>query len=183
MPRFAGLVCVLSAPFALALTSAASAQMSVTTIGATDAVSCYENARNDFSRDSDPCDKALKDNAMSRADRKKTLVNRGIIYNRTGEVGAAIDDFNTALDLDGSLGEAYLNRGNSYYLMQRYDDALADYEQSLGFDLNKPWAAWYNIGLAYDAQKLPEKAKEAYQTALNLNPDFTQAQQKLEGRN
>ncbi len=183
MPRFAGLVCVLSVPFVLALGGGASAQMSVTTIGATDAVSCYENARNDLSRDNDPCDKALADRTMSRSDRKKTLVNRGIIYNRGGEVGAAIDDFNEALDLDGALGEAYLNRGNSYYLMQRYDDALSDYETSLDYDLNKPWAAWYNIGLAYDAQKAPDKAKEAYQAALDLNPSFTQAQQKLENRN
>ena len=122
----AGLVCVFSALAALSATPPALAQMSVTTIGATDAVSCYENARNDFSRDTDPCDKALADRTMSRSDQKKTLVNRGVIYNRGGEVGAAIDDFNEALDLDGALGEAYLNRGNSYYLMQRYGDALAN---------------------------------------------------------
>ncbi len=170
-----GLVCVM-----FAFGSPAIAQMSVTTIGATDAVSCYENARNDFSRDTNPCDDALDDNSMSRSDRKKTLVNRGIILNREGDVGAAISDFNKALDIDGSLGEAYLNRGNSYYLMRRYDEALADYQQSLETDLTKPWAAWYNIGLAYDAQKMSEKAKEAYQTALDLNPNFSQARQKLE---
>jgi len=173
-----GLVCVL-----FTLSTSAMAQMSVTTIGATDALACYENARNEFSGDTGPCDKALVDNAMSRGDRKKTLVNRGIILNREGEVGAAISDFNNALDIDGGLGEAYLNRGNSYYLMRRYDDALTDYRQSLDFELSKPWAAWYNIGLAYDAQKMSEKAKEAYQTALDLNPNFTQARDKIEGRN
>ena len=177
MKYIAGLVCVL-----LSICGVASAQMSVTTIGATDAVACYENARDDFSRDTSVCDKALKDNAISRSDRKKTLVNRGIIFNRAGEVGAAIDDFNEALDLDGALGEAYLNRGNSYYLMQRYNEALADYQKALDYDLTKPWAAWYNIGLAYDAQKMPAKAREAYRTALDLNPDFSQARQKLEER-
>lgn len=158
----------------------AAAQMSVTTIGATDAVSCYENARDDYSRDTSPCDKALSDGSISRADRKKTLVNRGVIYNRSGDLGAALDDFNDALDIDGALGEAYLNRGNSYFLSRQYDDALADYERALELDISKPWAAWYNIGLVYEAQKQPDKAREAYQEALSANPNFTQAQQKLE---
>lgn len=158
----------------------AAAQMSVTTIGATDAVSCYENARDDYSRDTGPCDKALKDGSISRADRKKTLVNRGVIHNRSGDLGAALDDFNDALDIDGALGEAYLNRGNSYFLSKQYDDALADYERALDLDISKPWAAWYNIGLVYEAQNQPDKAREAYQEALSANPNFTQAQQKLE---
>ena len=68
-----------------------------------------------------------------------------------GDVGAALDDFNDALEIDPALGEAYLNRGNSYYLMQRFDDALTDYRQALDLELSKPWTAWYNIGLAHDA--------------------------------
>lgn len=177
MKNLIGLSCVL----ALVCLPAA-AQMSVTTIGATDAVSCYENARDDFSRNTDPCDDALSDNVMSRSDRKRTLVNRGIILNRAGNVGAAVSDFNDALAIDGALGEAFLNRGNSYYLMQRYDDAMADYERSLELDISKPWAAWYNIGLTFDAQKMPEQAKQAYLTALELNENFSAAKQKLEGR-
>ena len=159
----------------------AAAQMSITTIGATDAASCYEKARDDFARDAAACDKALADTSLSRADRKKTLVNRGVIYNRNGDLGAAMDDFNEALEIDGALGEAYLNRGNSYYLARRYDEALADYERALDHEINKPWAAWYNIGLAYEAKKQPDKAREAYKEALSANPNFTQAQEKLEG--
>lgn len=158
----------------------AAAQMSVTTIGATDAASCYENARDDYSRDTGPCDKALADRTTNRGDRKKTLVNRGVIYNRTGDVGSAMDDFNAALAIDGALGEAYLNRGNSYFLSQRYDEALSDYQHALDLDVGKPWAAWYNIGLVYEAQKQPDKAREAYEEALSANPDFAQARQKLE---
>ena len=108
MKNLIGLSCVLTL-----VGLPAAAQMSVTTIGATDAVSCYENARDDFSRNTDPCDDALADNVMSRSDRKRTLVNRGIILNRAGNVGAAVSDFNDALAIDGALGEAFLNRGNS----------------------------------------------------------------------
>lgn len=159
-----------------------SAQLSVTTFGATDASNCYENARSDFSSDVKPCNDALASPETTRVDRKKTLVNRGVILNRNGRVGEAISDFNAALAIDSGLGEAYLNRGNSHYLAKRYDDALSDYQRALDLEINKPWTAWYNIGLAYDAKKQPDKAREAYQEALSANPNFTLAQQKLEER-
>ncbi len=158
----------------------ASAQMSVTTIGATDAAACYNNANDDYSSDTEPCDTALENPGTTRLDRKKTLVNRGIIHNRNGDLGAALEDFNAALEIDGSLGEAYLNRGNSFFLASRYDEALADYERALEANISKPWAAWYNIGLIHDARNDADKAREAYKKALEENPGFTLAQQKLE---
>jgi tetratricopeptide (TPR) repeat protein len=158
--------------------SVAAAQMSVTTFGATDAQQCYQNAADDFSRDDGPCDLALK-GPLSSEDRKKTFVNRGVILNRKGEVQAAVDDFNSALEIDGALAEAFLNRGNSYFLAARYQQAEADYEQSLRLGVRKPWAAWYNIGLAREARADAEGARAAYRSALELNPDFTPAQQKL----
>jgi tetratricopeptide (TPR) repeat protein len=160
----------------------AAAQMAVTTVGATDGSLCYQNAQNDFSTDTGPCDEAIRDTATSRRDKMKTYVNRGIIYNRKGDLEAAVADFNAALEINDGIAEAYLNRGNSYFLAARYDDALADYEQSLLLEISKPWAAWYNIGLVYDAKKDADKARAAYQKALALNPDFTQARLKLEGR-
>ncbi len=165
-----------------AMTAPAAAQMSVTTIGATEAASCFANASNEFSSDTSACDEALDDPSMTRVDRKKTLVNRGIIHNRNGDLTAALDDFENALQIDGGLGEAYLNRGNSYFLAARYDDALSDYERALRANVTRPWAAWYNIGLVHDAQNRVEEANAAYEKALEENPDFTLARQKLENR-
>lgn len=110
---------------------------------------------------------------------EKTFVNRGIIHNRNSETALALDDFNAALAIDPNLAEAYLNRGNSHFRDNRYDDALTDYEHALSLDVAKPWAAWYNIGLVHDAKKEKEQAQEAYKKALDLNADFTLAQQKL----
>ena len=156
--------------------------MSVTTIGATHGVECYENARDDFSTDTSPCDRALKDKNTTRRDQMKTFVNRGIIHNRNGDLSSAVADFNAAIAMDSEVAEAFLNRGNSHFLASRFDRALADYEHSLMLGVQKPWAAWYNIGLVYDAKKEAEKARAAYEKALALNPDFTLARLKLEER-
>lgn len=164
----------------LFMAAPAGAQMSVTTLGATDAAACYDNAADDYSSDTGPCNDALKDPSTTRVDRKKTFVNRGVIHNRNGDLNAALDDFNAALEIDGSNGEAYLNRGNSFFLASRYDEALADYERALEANVSKPWAAWYNIGLVHDAREDGDRAREAYEKALEENPGFTLAQQKLE---
>ncbi len=166
----------------IGLGAPAAAQMSVTTIGASDAGACYENAINDLARDTGPCDAALDDPVTTRADKAKTRVNRGVIHNRNGAIDAAVADFNAALEINDTLGEAYLNRGNSHYLAARLDAALADYERALDLDVSQPWAAWYNIGLIHDARNNADKAREAYEKALEENPGFTLAQQKLEGR-
>jgi tetratricopeptide (TPR) repeat protein len=156
----------------------AAAQLAVTTFGATDAQQCYENARDDFSRDSDPCDEALK-GALSSVDKKKTLVNRGIILNRDGSLDEAMRDFNLAIAIDSSLGEAFLNRGNTQLLSGAPDAALADYQKAIALDVNKPWAAWYNMGLAYEYKGDKARAREAYEKAVEINPDFSQAQSKI----
>jgi tetratricopeptide (TPR) repeat protein len=174
-----GSIRVAGALFATPLfLASAEAQMAVSTFGATDAAQCYENAANDFSSDTDPCDVALRGN-MSRSDEKKTLVNRGIIHNRNGSLQEAADDFNAALDIDGGLAEAYLNRGNTYFLAGQNDAAIEDYEHALSLGVSKPWAAWYNLGLAYEAKSDKAKAREAYQKALDENPSFAMAKEKL----
>ena len=84
----------------------ASAQMSVTTIGASDATECFQHANNDLETSTAPCDIALRDSSTTRQDRKKTLVNRGIIHNRNGAMVLAFTDFDAALEIDDDLARS-----------------------------------------------------------------------------
>lgn len=159
--------------------TSASAQMAVTTFGATDAQACYEDARSERETSTDNCDAALAGQALTRRDRLATYVNRGVVNNRARRLTEALADFSAALDADPTLGEAWLNRGNARFLAGQYDLAVADYEKSLDASLSKPWVAWYNIGLAREAQKDARAARTAYERALEINPDFGPAKNKL----
>ncbi len=172
-----GHICLISLA---GVTGAAHAQMSVSTFGATDARLCYEQAAEATVASTDDCDKALREAGLTKRDRIATLVNRGIILNRAGRFDEALADFGKALDSDAGLAEAYLNRGNTYFLMRRYDEAIVDYERSLDNGLGKSHVAWYNIGLAHEAKKDAVKAREAYRTSLSIAPDFGPAQKKLQ---
>lgn len=163
----------------LTMTAPATAQMSVSTFGATDAQLCFEAARDDMSTTTTDCDEALRQGGLNRRDEVATRVNRGVLLNRAGRYEEALADFDYALTKNVETAEAYLNRGNSYYLQRRYDDAIADYQKSLEYGIAKADVAWYNIGLAHEAQKDSVKARDAYRMALQTNPDFGPALRKL----
>ncbi|MEX0643936.1 MAG: tetratricopeptide repeat protein [Parvularculaceae bacterium] len=154
------------------------AMQMVTTFGTSDASQCFQNANSRYSTDVGPCDRALK-SLLSSRDKKATLVNRGIIHRKSGDLQLALDDFNAALEIDPDLAEAYLNRGTVYFQAGQADAAIADYQKALDLGTSRPWAAWYNIGLAYEEKNDKAKALEAYAKALESNPSFAPAREKL----
>lgn len=139
---------------------------------------CYRNAADERRSNVSACDEALKQAHTSR-DRKTILVNRGIIHKRNGDLQLALDDFNTAIEIDPNLAEAYLNRGSVYLLAGYPERAIEDYETSLELGAERPWAAWYNIGVAYEEMEKPERAREAFEKSLAENSRFAEARKKV----
>lgn len=160
------------------------AQLGISTFGATDAEACYRAASDNFSTRIVDCDEALRDvSQLSKRDVANTHVNRGIILNRAERPQKAIIDFNKALSISPGIAEAFLNRGNSFFLMSRFDDALSDYQRALDLGINKSHAAWYNIGLAYEAMKMPDKAEDAFRQSEASFPNYGPATEKLKKYN
>lgn len=60
--------------------------------------------------------------------------NRGLVFFQSGQLVAAIADYNTALQLNPHLASAYNNRANYYAACGQLVAAIADYDQAL--DLN-----------------------------------------------
>ncbi|MBY0420837.1 MAG: tetratricopeptide repeat protein [Parvularculaceae bacterium] len=162
---------------ALSWAAPSSAQLSVTTFGASNARGCYIDASGPTTN-TEQCDKALSE-PLAERDLIATLVNRGIIRNRAGKWTAAIADFDQALARDPTTPEAWLNRGNSLLLMNKPDEAIANYEKALANNLGEAHVAWHNIGLAWYAKANLIRARAAFRKALELKPDFEESAAKL----
>lgn len=158
----------------------ASAPAAETVFGSSDAQACFEGARyGGGGNGEDACNRALRDPSLSKRDRAATLVNRGIIYNRTRRLEEAVADFDAALKIDPDLGEAYLNRGNSRFFQKRMQAAKSDYDKAIELESRDLHAAYFNRGLVYEVLQDKAAARADFQAALRVKPDFVAAQAKL----
>jgi tetratricopeptide (TPR) repeat protein len=58
-----------------------------------------------------------------------------------GRYEESIEDYDTVLEIDPKLANAYINRGSAYSHLGEYEKAIADYEKGLELDPkadNKP---------------------------------------------
>jgi tetratricopeptide (TPR) repeat protein len=66
------------------------------------------------------------------------------------------------------MAEYYLHRGTVYYYMDKYDDAITDYD--LAIRLRRNYGdAYYNRGLAYGGKGLLRQALDDLRKALTCN--------------
>ncbi len=73
-----------------------------------------------------------------------------------------------------SSSEGLYLRGMAYVMTENYKNAAHDFEESVRFNPNNPYA-YSQLGAIYNKQTQFEKAIEAYQKALGLNPNDYQA--------
>src|ERR687890_841117 len=103
----------LAAGIATLLIPLSAADSAVLTLGGPLSRLCYESARSQDGRSSavEGCTRALNEEGLFTPDRAATYVNRGIIHMVAGHARDADADFDTALQLDQSLSDAWLNKG------------------------------------------------------------------------
>ncbi len=94
-----------------------------------------------------------------------------------GDYAHALDAFNAAVQRIPSGREAeaqaaalYFDRGNTFYILNMKDDALADYNHALALDPNDE-KAYYNRGNVYHNQGQDDRALADYNHALALDPN------------
>ncbi len=84
--------------------------------------------------------------------------NRGIAYNKMKEYEKALSDFNTALEA-GDIPPAYSGRGETYFRLGNYDQAIADLELAVSFDSNDVHASCLLVRSYFESER--------YQDALD----------------
>jgi tetratricopeptide (TPR) repeat protein len=120
---------------AVALVAATAAQAHpVKVVGAGTTESCIADAQDataDLRAAVQGCSDALRYQAMSMSDRVATLINRGILRSRMNDARGALDDYNEAISMDGTIPAAYLNRSATLLGLKRYADAKRDADKAI----------------------------------------------------
>jgi TPR repeat protein/Flp pilus assembly protein TadD len=116
---------------------------------------------------------------------KPELLTSGLLYavsgldaHQAGRYEEAIEFYTLAIEAgdlpDRSLAYVHNNRGASYRNLNRYNEAIEDYDAAIR--LNPDYAtAFYNRGIAYDLKGFHSLAIDDFDTAIRLNPDLSDA--------
>jgi len=160
---------------ALLAAVAAPASASVMVIGNSSARSCFEAADSPLAPDAEDfrtCDSALRDEALSRHDVVATHVNRGILRLRRNQVDAALQDFDTAIRMDPTEPEAYLNKGAALIRVNNAREALPLFTASLERNTSRPELAHYGRAIANETLGNVREAYDDYRRASELRPGW-----------
>ena len=161
---------------AAALLAATPAVGAVTVLGNSSARLCYEAAEAPSLPNAGiirTCDQALRDEALSDYDAVATLVNRGILKARLGQLEQAITDYDAALSRNPDEAEAYLNKG--FALLRLANDAGQArplFDSALAKKTRRPELAYYGRAVANELSGQVRAAYEDYRQASLLDPKW-----------
>jgi tetratricopeptide (TPR) repeat protein len=166
---------------ALALAAAGPAAAAVTVLGDNNATLCSRAA---FAERADMeslqlCTTAVAEGMLDRRDLAGTYINRGVLYMVRLDYKNARSDFEQAIVIDPTLGEAWVNRGAINIIDRRYKDGISDISKGLDLGTNEPAKAYYNRGVAYEGIDDEASAYQDYEEALVLQPGWDLPKQEL----
>ena len=147
----------------------------VTIIGNGSARACYEAADSPLAPDAGDlqvCDTALRDGGLTMHDVVATHVNRGILRLRQDQIDLALQDFDTAIRLDPTEPEAYLNKGAALMRTDNARDALPLFTASLERNTARPELAHFGRAMANETLGNVREAYNDYRRASELRPGW-----------
>ncbi len=100
----------------------------------------------------------------------QALNGLAIIAHQTGHYPAAIELFDRAIVADATLAAAYVNRGNSLFALQRFDDAIQSHQHALTLSADL-MSARINLSSALQAVGRLDEAVLELERALETQAD------------
>lgn len=124
----------------------------VLTIGGPLSRSCYQSAleRDDGGPAIESCTRALEEEGLSPGDKAATYVNRGILLMMRRSDVQADDDFNSAIQLDERLPDAWLNKGFLRVRQGNGREALPFLQKGIDRGARREALAIFARGVAYE---------------------------------
>lgn len=124
---------------------------------------------------------ALNLDAMPSNIRARALYNRGLAQEKAGNQVLAIEDYTSSLLIDGNFAQSYLARANALRDGGQYLFSISDYERAIKNGHPQPAVVYFGEAQAYEALKRPVEAKQFLQAAVDADPKFSPAQDRLKG--
>lgn len=85
-------------------------------------------------------------------------------------------DYDAILAIDPELIDAYLGKGTIKAYENKFEEAIYNWEKALAIDSGSA-NAYFNIGWAYEKLGNDQRALSAYQKAIDIAPDMTEARE------
>jgi tetratricopeptide (TPR) repeat protein len=136
-------------------------------------------------RDEDELVRRLAESAVWRVwmrsgdARADALLASGIRHMEDGQMGAAVDDFTRAIEIQPQFAEGWNKRATAYYLMGDLEQSLHDCDEVIRRNPSH-FGALSGYGLIYVQRGELERALEYFERALAINPNLEGVQQSIE---
>lgn len=165
----------VAAGIASILLPLSTAGAAVLSVGGPLSKNCYEAALAQDTRDQAVagCTRALLEEPLAKRDRAATLVNRGILQMTRGKDAFADADFDAALQVDGDLPDAWLNKG--FLRLRRGDgrSALPLLQSGIDRGARRQALAIFARGVAYEQMGQFSSAYADLKRAHELEPRWS----------
>ncbi len=128
---------------------------------------------------------ALYFDAIARAEAEKAKLNPhaylrlSICYRKLGMHQKAATVLKKAASKDSKVIDAVISSGQNQYTNEEYEKALETFNSVIGINRNKDAEVYWFIGKTYQMLGEPEKERDAFERAVAINPENTDALQSL----
>lgn len=126
------------------------------------------------------------DLAQLEGGQAEQLFEQGVALHREGRFEEAIRTYQEAIRVSPTYDSAYINMGLAFIQLDQLDNAVPIFQQVLTLPdrqeepASNHTLAHYNLAIIFSRQGKAEEALSEVQQALDITPDFEQAQQLLE---
>jgi Tfp pilus assembly protein PilF len=105
----------------------------------------------------------------------------GWTYHFQGKLNEAIAECKRAIEVDPEFGNPYNDIGSYLIELGRFDEAIPWLERAIAAPRYDPrHYPYFNLGRVYYAKGMITKARECFQEALRIEPQYTLARQAVE---
>jgi Tfp pilus assembly protein PilF len=105
----------------------------------------------------------------------------GWTYRFQGKIEDAISECKRAIEVDPDFGNPYNDIGAYLIDLRRYDEAISWLERATAAPRYDPrHYPYFNLGRVYYSKGMINRARECFQEALRIEPEYALARQAIE---